>query len=424
MKKILTINCTSDNGSIPKIISDIENENPEYEYFHCYQIGKRSDDVHEYLVDSWNMTRIYYGLSRIVGIKYGLGNRPTTRLVHHIRKVCPDLVHVHCPNFYNINIYRLLHQLKEANIPILLTNHAEFYYTGNCAHSLDCKGFTTGCHHCRRQFDSVHPYIINRTHYEWKKMKEAFSGAKNFTMTVVSPWQAERIRLSPLIPEDMPVKTILNGVDTDVFHLLEQEKDKLRRKLGIKEKKKGNFVALQVSSYFTDDPVNFKGGRYLIEMARMLPDIEFVVAGNYKLSDGAGLPSNLTLLGNISDQNILAMHYNAADITVLTSRRETFGMVCAESLCCGTPVAAFKSGGTESIALNKYSEFTEFGDVDALAGILRRHKERKFREADNESECVDDISGYRSQMSTDAIATYDRRRMGREYGDIYESLLN
>ena len=38
-------------------------------------------------------------------------------------------------------------------------------------------------------------------------------------------------------------------------------------------------------------------------------------------------------------------------LTVLTSKRETYGMACAESLACGTPVVAFLAGGTESIAL-------------------------------------------------------------------------
>lgn len=429
MKKILTVNCTSDNGSISKIISDIEKENPGFEYFHCYQIGKKSTDIHEYLVDSWNMTRIYYGLSRVTGIKYGMGGRPTSRLIGHIKKVNPDLVHIHCPNFYSISIYKLFHYLKECDIPVLITNHAEFFYTGNCAHSFECMGFTSGCHHCKRQFDSVHPYMINRTHYEWKKMREAFQGAANFMMTVVSPWQAQRIRLSPVIPENMPVRVVLNGVDTDVFHLFGQEKGELRKKLGIKEKTKDKFVALQVSSFFTDEPGNIKGGIFLIKIARMLPDIEFVVAGNYSLSERSRLPSNLTLVGNVSDQDTLAMYYNAADVTVLTSRKETFGMACAESLCCGTPVAAFKAGGTESIALEKYSRFTDFGDVKALADIVQSHKERKVKNPGDDSKAVcdmhirDDILGYRSRMSSDAIAAYDRRRMGREYGNIYESLI-
>ena len=258
MKRILTINCTSDNGSIPKIIGDIEKDNPEYEFFHCYQIGKKTYDRHEYLVASWNMTRFYYGLARIVGIKYGIGNRPTERLIEHIKKVNPDLIHIHCPNFYSINLYRLIAWLKGKSIPVVITNHAEFFYTGNCAYALECLKFKTGCNKCDRQFDAVHPYLTNKTHFEWMKMKDAFKDAYNFTMVVVSPWQEERIRQSPIIPKHMQIRTILNGVNTEVFRLYnDEEKIELRRKLGIKEK---GHIALHVTSFFTDDEKNLKGG--------------------------------------------------------------------------------------------------------------------------------------------------------------------
>ena len=53
-------------------------------------------------------------------------------------------------------------------------------------------------------------------------------------------------------------------------------------------------------------------------------------------------------------------------MTLLTSEREVFSMVCAESLCCGTPVIGFKAGGPESIAIPEYSTFVKYGDVDTL----------------------------------------------------------
>lgn len=41
-------------------------------------------------------------------------------------------------------------------------------------------------------------------------------------------------------------------------------------------------------------------------------------------------------------------------------------MVTAESLCCGTPVVGFLAGGPESIAIEKFSAFVEYGDLNAI----------------------------------------------------------
>jgi glycosyltransferase involved in cell wall biosynthesis len=54
------------------------------------------------------------------------------------------------------------------------------------------------------------------------------------------------------------------------------------------------------------------------------------------------------------------------------SKKETFSMPCAESLCCGTPIVGFKAGAPEQISMGDYSDFVEFGDVDALEKRLRQ----------------------------------------------------
>ena len=41
-------------------------------------------------------------------------------------------------------------------------------------------------------------------------------------------------------------------------------------------------------------------------------------------------------------------------------------MICAESLCCGTPVIGFRAGAPERIALKEYSDFVQYGDLNSL----------------------------------------------------------
>lgn len=64
---------------------------------------------------------------------------------------------------------------------------------------------------------------------------------------------------------------------------------------------------------------------------------------------------------------------------LLTSERETFSMVTAESLCCGTPVVGFKAGAPEQIALKEYSEFVDYGNLDKLEKAVRRWLQKEKR---------------------------------------------
>lgn len=85
----------------------------------------------------------------------------------------------------------------------------------------------------------------------------------------------------------------------------------------------------------------------------------FVVAGN--VTTKIEMPDNVILLGKVTNQELLAKYYSMANLTILTSQFETFSMVCAESLCSGTPVVGFKAGAPEQISIQQYSEFVEYG---------------------------------------------------------------
>ncbi len=399
--KVITINWTGKDGSIVSLIRDIEEKTKDScEYYHCYQVGEKSF-ANNYLVASWNVTRVYYLLARVFGVKYGMGTLPTLKLLKHIDNIGPDVIHVHCPNFYSINLYMLFRHLKKKKYPVVITNHAEFFYTGNCAHAFECEGYLAGCKKCKMVFDSKHKYWINRTHYEWKKMKRALCDAEYFEMTVVSPWQYKRICTSPLT-ENIKVKIIENAVNTSIF-----KKEVVDRKQICEgEKFQYRKIILNVTSNFSNDKSDAKGGYYFIQLAKAMPEHVFLVAGNTNLSEPYDMSDNLILLGNISEQQKLVDYYNIADLTVLTSRRETYGMACAESLVCGTPVVGFEAGGTESIAIDRYSEFAKFGDIDGLILLINKWIDKKDTLSD--------------EIAIEAEKRYSTDRMAREFLELYQ----
>jgi glycosyltransferase involved in cell wall biosynthesis len=170
----------------------------------------------------------------------------------------------------------------------------------------------------------------------------------------------ERAKQSPILADKEHI-VVLNGIDADVFH--PYDNSDLRAKHGISDDEK---IIFHATAAFNSDPNHIKGGFYVLELAKRLlnKNIKIFVAGTYDLSIAS--PENVIFLGHISDQNLLAQYYSMADMTLLTSKKETFSMICAESLCCGTPVVGFKAGAPEQITISEYSSFVEFADIESL----------------------------------------------------------
>ncbi|MGD0235741.1 MAG: glycosyltransferase [Syntrophorhabdales bacterium] len=66
------------------------------------------------------------------------------------------------------------------------------------------------------------------------------------------------------------------------------------------------------------------------------------------LSQSLKIDESVSFLGLVK-QEMLPFFYSAADVCVVPSYYESFGLVVLESLACGTPVVATKVGGAESV---------------------------------------------------------------------------
>ena len=73
-----------------------------------------------------------------------------------------------------------------------------------------------------------------------------------------------------------------------------------------------------------------------------------------QLTDILGIKNMVTFLGS-QRQDQLPYFYSAAEMCVLPSRYESFGMVALEAMACGTPVIASKVGGLSSFIQNDLS---------------------------------------------------------------------
>jgi D-inositol-3-phosphate glycosyltransferase len=85
-----------------------------------------------------------------------------------------------------------------------------------------------------------------------------------------------------------------------------------------------------------------------------------------------GLDDLVVFLGKRS-QDTLPYYYSAAEILIMPSHYESFGMVALEAMACGTPVVASQVGGLAFLVQDGITGFVvPGGDAEALANTLER----------------------------------------------------
>lgn len=402
--KILQLNCVYRKGSTGKIVYDVhaELQRQGIESVVCYGRGEVVTEPHVYKVCPEWYSKLNNLWSRITGVMYGGLMLSTHRLIKIIEREKPDVVHLHCINGYFVNIYQIVSYLNHHHIKTVLSLHAEFIHTANCGHAFDCERWKIGCGHCPRLRQETKSFFIDGTHRSWMLMKRAFEGfGRNLIVTSVSPWLESRAKQSPIL-SDFKHIPVLNGLDTKVFH--QYDKVAGRKAFNLPTDKK---IVFHATPLFNTDKGYIKGGWYVCEVARLMPNVLFVVAGRH--AENIEVPQNVKLLGQVGSQAYLAQLYSMADATLLTSRRETFSMVTAESLSCGTPVVGFKAGGPEQIALQDYSQFVTYGDAEACTDALRSFLSKEW-------DC--------NAIEYEAHAKYSREVMTHAYLNVYKKMMS
>lgn len=410
--KVLQVNSLYRRGSTGKIASDIHEElkKRNIESVVCYGRGENWNEPHVHRICNEFYVHINSLWFRTTGIQYGGSILSTSKLIRIIKNEKPNIVHLQILNSAFVNIYRLAKWLKRNKIPTVLTLHAEFMYTGGCGHAFECEQWKSknGCgfHQKCPQSDQVkHTLFRDKSHTMWKLMNSAFAGWNDDLIIVsVSPWLCNRAKQSPIF-EDKIHCVVLNGIDEDnIFHPCDTKlSNSIKKDLGIINDK----IVFHPTAFLSSNPEHIKGGYYLIELAKLMPSVKFVVAGNFE--DNLSTPANVILLGNINDQHKLAALYSMADLTVLTSKKETFSMVTAESLCCGTPIVGFEAGAPEMIAIKEYSEFVKYGDLEALKHITWKWLNKSI----NQEDLIEKSNIYsRTVMVENYIKVYDRLYSG------------
>ncbi|MFQ5382812.1 MAG: glycosyltransferase [Dehalococcoidia bacterium] len=208
--------------------------------------------------------------------------------------------------------------------------------------------------------------------------------------------------------------TIPCGIDLDLFQPADQAAS--RRRLGLRA---DHPMLLWVGRL-----EKLKGVDILVDAVAELDECQadlVIVGGDERAAElrteleqqarDAGIESRISFAGAVPHEE-LPLYYSAADVAVVPSYYESFGLVAVEAMACGTPVVASRVGGLMSTV------------IDGVNGYLIPWRcPGPFAE---KLEVLIHNPELRANFSRAAVTTVERfgwRRVSAEVAGLYESLI-
>jgi glycosyltransferase involved in cell wall biosynthesis len=195
------------------------------------------------------------------------------------------------------------------------------------------------------------------------------------------------------------IRCIYNGINTEVFSPVESD---LRKTLHLEDK----FVVLGVSSVWK----NAKGLQEFIKLAERADANTAVVLVGVSEEQKKSLPASVIGVTAVADQRELAQYYSMADVLVNLSAEETFGLVVAEALACGTPAVVVNSTACPEVVDAETGLVIEAGTADCAMPALDLIRQRGK-------------AAYSDACVARAGRLFSNERMQEEYLNLYRGIM-
>ncbi len=251
-------------------------------------------------------------------------------IVRHDSFIKADVVHLHIIHSGYMSV-RSLPWLSRRK-PLVWTLHDPWAITGHCIHPGDCERWKIGCGKCP-SLDSLFALRVDRTRFLFSQKKKAYSKMRA-DVIVASEWMLNNVRSSPLFrSEDIRVHHIPFGIDLNRF--TSSGGSEARKRFGIPE---NHFVLM-----FRAEG-EFKGVPYIIKALENLQvdkPITLLTVGMKGVVQQFNDKFGIVELGWTNDDMLLVDAFKAADLFLMPSTAETFGVMAIEAMACGKPVLCF-----------------------------------------------------------------------------------
>lgn len=358
--------------------------------------GRKAENDHEYYMNDDFGVKMHGAFTRITD-KHGFGSKKATEnLLEWIDNINPDVIHLHCIHGYYINIELLFNYIKENGIKVVWTQHDCWAFTGHCAYfdAVGCFKWKKGCYKCEQLSTYPSSIIRDNSRWNWGMKKKLFSG---LNMTIVTPckWLSELVKESYL--GNYPIQVIYNGINTSIF---KPTKSIFKKDYYIENKK----IILGVASEWTER----KGLKDFVELNEVINKREFVIVivGVNKRQKKM-LPQDIVCVERTENVKQLAAIYTAAYVYFNPTYEDNYPTVNLESICCGTPVVTYNTGGSpEALCGEKYGIVIEKKDYARILTYVRDIYYKKFK-------CDFTDKSF-----------FDENRMVIQYLELYKSILD
>lgn len=334
MKKLVEINVVC-NGSTGKIMCDIAKEanNNNIETYCFYGRGNPNKNVN--CIKIGNTFSVYF---HVLIARLGFNGRgsyfSTKKLVKQIKKINPDIIHLHNIHGYYINLKVLFKYLKnEYNGKIIWTLHDCWAFTGHCSYFTlaKCNKWKKRCCNCP-QLKSYPKTIFDTTKKEYNFKKKLFLGLNNVTLVTPSVWLKKLVQESFL--KNYNVEVINNGIDLNLFKPIYDKQ--IYKKYNIPKNKK---ILLGVANIWEER----KGLKDIYKLADMISsEYQIVIVGNLLKNEKK---SNIIYIDRTDNSEELVKLYTIAYYVLNFTYEDNYPTINLESIACHTPVITYDTGG-------------------------------------------------------------------------------
>lgn len=338
--KLVQINVVC-NGSTGKIMCDIAKYVSEanFESYCFFGRGNPNNNVNCMKIESKLSIYLHVLLARLGFNGHG-SYFSTKRLVKKLKKINPDIIHLHNIHGYYLNLKVLFKYLKnEYKGKIVWTLHDCWAFTGHCSHftMAKCNKWKKECFNCP-QLSCYPKEYLDTTNKEFKMKRKLFLGLNNLTIVTPSIWLKDLVKKSFL--KDYNVEVINNGIDLNIFKPTYD--DKIYDKYKIPRDKK---IILGVSNVWTES----KGLYDFIKLSKIISKDMIIVLVGVDDKIKKILPENILVIKRTDNQKELAKIYTIADVFFNPSLEETFSLVTVEAINCGTPAIVCNTSAVKEL---------------------------------------------------------------------------